>query len=233
MLNAVIPSWMSPYGTENDDNDKDKEKDNDKDKNKGNDKDNDEEEKKKEKKEEPPEPEPYFVANISEFNNTDRKTVHVPEIDKNGKENERPLILIKANNNFYALDLRCYHAGGPLSMGDIEDIEGNLCIKCPWHRYIIKLESGEGLYYGYDPIKKKKTGLTSKGKKQRKHKVIVNQNTNKIYIVLNNEEREYSSDQYAKKLNDEDEGPKNISFKIGGKSKGPAVESGKHKLDKI
>eukprot|EP00486_Rosalina_sp_Unknown_P007373 CAMPEP_0201572042 /NCGR_PEP_ID=MMETSP0190_2-20130828/15099_1 /ASSEMBLY_ACC=CAM_ASM_000263 /TAXON_ID=37353 /ORGANISM="Rosalina sp." /LENGTH=154 /DNA_ID=CAMNT_0047997339 /DNA_START=18 /DNA_END=478 /DNA_ORIENTATION=- len=151
MLNAVIPSWMK-YGTEEDDKDKDKDNDNDK----GGD-----EEKKENQVEEEPEPEPFYVAKLSDFNTTDRKTVHVPEIDSNGKENERPIILIKKLNTFYALDLRCYHAGGPLSMGDIEDVEGNLCIKCPWHRYIIKLDTGEGFYYGYDPIKKRKTGLAS------------------------------------------------------------------------
>ena len=200
MLNAVIPSWMK-YGQEEEE---EEDKDNDKDIQQ--------------------ETEPFFVAKLSEFNITDRKTVHVPEIDSNGKENERPIILIKKLNKFYALDLRCYHAGGPLSMGDIEDIEGNLCIKCPWHRYIIKLETGEGLYYGYDPIKKQKTGLASKGKKQRKHKVIINQNTDKIYIVLNKDKKEYGSDQYAKKLNDNDEGP---SINLGG------IHSGKSKLEKI
>ena len=210
MLNALIPDWMK-YGQEEDANDNNKDKDNDDEKKNDNATNDDDE------------PEPFFVANVSEFNNADRKTVHVPEIDKDGKRAERPLILVKAKNKFYALDLRCYHAGGPLSMGDIEDVEGNLCIKCPWHAYIIKLETGEGLYYGYDPIKKKKTGLTSKGRKQRNHKVIVNKNTNKIYIVLNKEAKEFSSDQYAKKMTDTDDGP---TIRLGGhaKSKGPASE---------
>eukprot|EP00483_Globobulimina_turgida_P012736 UN12759 len=189
MLNSIIPSWMK-YGQEPDDKDKE------------------DDEEKKENSNDDSGQEPVFVASLSDFNNTDRKIVHITQIlKKNGKKNERPIIILKVSNEFHALDLRCYHAGGPLSMGDIEDIEGNLCIKCPWHGYIIKIETGEGLYYGYDPIKKKKTGLTSKGQKQRKHKVIVNKNTNKIYIVLNTDEKEYGSDQYAKKLNDFDEGP--------------------------
>eukprot|EP01084_Bolivina_argentea_P167785 291113_1 len=196
MLTSIVPEWMKKYGKEQDDE------------NKGD-----------ENKQSISETEPVYVANLSDFNNTDRKTVHVKEIDKNGKENDRPLIIIKVLNKFYALDLRCYHAGGPLSMGDIEDIEGNVCIKCPWHNYIIKLDTGEGLYYGYDPIKKKKTGLQSKGKKQRKHKVIVDKKTNKLYVILNKDEKEYGSDQYAKKLNDLDEGPTiNLRGK-GGKKK--------------
>ena len=102
-----------------------------------------------------------------------------------------------------------------MDVGDIEDVEGNLCIKCPWHKYIIKLDTGEGLYYGYDPVKKRKTGLASKGKKQRTHRVIVNRNTNKIYIALNREAKEFGSDEYARKLNDADEGP---TINLGGKA---------------
>ena len=51
--------------------------------------------------------EPYYVADLSEFNYLkDRKTVHVPQKLKNGKIEERPIILLKVLNNFYALDLR-------------------------------------------------------------------------------------------------------------------------------
>ena len=65
--------------------------------------------------------------------------------------------------------------------------------------------------------------------------MIVNRNTNKIYIVLNKDKKIYDSDQYAKKLNDQDEGP-TINLGGGGKgkpSKGPAMDSGKYKLDKL
>ena len=76
---------------------------------KPNDDDNDggDEEKKEEINNE--EPEPVFVANLSEFSNSDRKTVHIPERGKDGKQKERPIIVVKANNHFFALDLRCYH----------------------------------------------------------------------------------------------------------------------------
>ena len=118
MLTSLIQSWMK-YGQ-----DEEKKDDND-------DEQNDDE------------VEPVFVARIADFNRTNRKTVHVPEIDEDGQQKERPIILVKANNTFYALDLNCYHAGAPLSTGDIEDVQGNLCIKCPWHRWAIKLDTGE------------------------------------------------------------------------------------------
>merc|ERR1712130_348805 len=124
-----------------------------------------------------------------------------------------------------ALDLHCYHVGLPLSTGDIEDIEGNLCIKCPWHRWIFKLESGEHLYhkieYETKPFRKKRI-LSSKGKQQRNHKVIVNANTNKIYIVLNKNKEEYGSDKYAKH--------KELRFKIGDMVQ---ANIGKYTLGKI
>lgn len=32
------------------------------------------------------------------------------------------------------MDSVCSHMGGPLGeQGDIEDIEGSACIRCPWH----------------------------------------------------------------------------------------------------
>jgi len=57
------------------------------------------------------------VGDVTEFKLLGRniKCVNVPQ--KNGKQ-DRPIILIKVNKDFYALDARCYHAGGPLEMGD-------------------------------------------------------------------------------------------------------------------
>ncbi len=49
----------------------------------------------------------------------------------------------------FALDHACYHHGGPLVDGDIEDVPGvGACVLCPWHKYRIALDSGEGFYVG-------------------------------------------------------------------------------------
>ena len=56
----------------------------------------------------------------------------------------------------YAIDAICFHAGGPLTLGDIEDVDGNPCIKCPWHHYLIKLDDGDKLYDSL--VKDPKTG---------------------------------------------------------------------------
>ncbi|XP_072174054.1 uncharacterized protein HI_0077-like [Diadema setosum] len=46
-------------------------------------------------------------------------------------------------DHFFAMDASCPHAGGPLDMGDIEEIEGHSCLVCPWHDYDFRLDNGE------------------------------------------------------------------------------------------
>jgi hypothetical protein len=41
------------------------------------------------------------------------------------------------------MDAACYHHGGPLGDGAIEDLGGATCVSCPWHKYRITL-GGEG-----------------------------------------------------------------------------------------
>ena len=72
-----------------------------------------------------------------------------------------------------ALDEFCYHHGGPLSGGDVEELPGGRCVVlCPWHKYRIDVRGGDCVYVGVDPA----TGATawkSKGVKQRTHPVDV------------------------------------------------------------
>eukprot|EP01138_Halocafeteria_seosinensis_P008233 gb/GECG01008414.1/.p1 GENE.gb/GECG01008414.1/~~gb/GECG01008414.1/.p1 ORF type:complete len:252 (+),score=33.92 gb/GECG01008414.1/:1-756(+) len=73
-----------------------------------------------------------------------------------------------------AMDHACYHHGGPLAGGDIEELGGQPCVVCPWHRYKISLVTGEGMYIGIDPMQKGPDGkpqqlVKSKGIKQRIH----------------------------------------------------------------
>lgn len=64
----------------------------------------------------------------------------------------RHVTLIRIDSTQYsAIDSICYHAGGPLGAGNIEDIvvEGNekiSCVRCPWHHYLISLKDGEKWY---------------------------------------------------------------------------------------
>ncbi len=46
----------------------------------------------------------------------------------------------------YCIDSICYHMGGPLTVGDIEDIGGEECVVCPWHHYAVTLRAGAKMY---------------------------------------------------------------------------------------
>ena len=67
----------------------------------------------------------------------------------------------------HCLDAVCYHAGGPLTEGDIEDFGGVRCVTCPWHKYKVDLVTGQGLYLDLD------RKVKSKGIRQRAHEVEV------------------------------------------------------------
>lgn len=36
----------------------------------------------------------------------------------------------------------CPHQGGPLALGDIEDVGGQLCVTCPWHGFKFNVRTG-------------------------------------------------------------------------------------------
>uniref|UniRef100_A0A3P8UTL5 Si:ch211-212d10.2 n=2 Tax=Cynoglossus semilaevis TaxID=244447 RepID=A0A3P8UTL5_CYNSE len=51
--------------------------------------------------------------------------------------------LFFVNGEFFAMDARCAHAGGPLCEGDIEEANGVLKVFCPWHDYEFELRTGK------------------------------------------------------------------------------------------
>ncbi|XP_070794879.1 Rieske domain-containing protein isoform X2 [Pituophis catenifer annectens] len=90
-----------------------------------------------------------------------------------------------------------YHdAGGPLDLGEIEDINGQPCIICPFHKYKITLNTGEGLYQAINP--KEPSAVPkwkSKGVKQRTHRVTVDNGN--VYVTLSDLLEYKESDYYA------------------------------------
>ncbi|KAI4540909.1 hypothetical protein MG293_008051, partial [Ovis ammon polii] len=94
-------------------------------------------------------------------------------------------------------------SGGPLHLGEIEVCKSKSvfnkfrsCIVCPWHKYKITLETGEGLYQSIDPKDPSaKPMWCSKGIKQRIHTVTVDNGN--IYVTLSNEPFKCDSDYYA------------------------------------
>ncbi|XP_060092409.1 Rieske domain-containing protein [Heteronotia binoei] len=112
--------------------------------------------------------------------------------------NGREIVVLYHDGKFYAMDCRCYHAGGPLHLGEIEDINGQVCIICPWHKYKITLATGEGLYQAINPREPSVTPKwRSKGVKQRTHHVTVDNGN--VYVTLSDIADSIDSDYYADK----------------------------------
>ena len=130
----------------------------------------------------------------------------------------RPIAIFRHNKQLYALDHHCYHAGGPLSEGDIEDLVlttkikkgktakseevNHPCVVCPWHKYKISLTTGEGIYLHADPFATtpQRPKNKSRGPKQRTH--LVWEENGYVYVVVGGTDNggtsiKYDSDYYA------------------------------------
>lgn len=108
----------------------------------------------------------------------------------------RDILVLYHQEQLHAMDMHCYHSGGALQYGDIEEFNGRLCIVCPWHKYKITLAEGEGLYQAVDDptAKPLRTHWRSKGVKQRIHKVT--EVNGDVYVTLNNSTETIDSDVY-------------------------------------
>lgn len=57
------------------------------------------------------------------------------------------LIYVEEKDEFYAMEAVCAHEGGPLEMGDIEDLgEDKWVIVCPWHHFEFDVVTGENSF---------------------------------------------------------------------------------------
>ncbi|XP_046543481.1 Rieske domain-containing protein-like [Haliotis rubra] len=130
--------------------------------------------------------EEVFVCHEADLVGSDRKRVTVCG---------RDVFIVKVRGQFYAMDSFCYHAGGPLHSGQIEDIGQWTCVRCPWHNYMICVANGEGIYESIDPFNlNKPPEMKSKGVKQRTHAVI--RRDGKLFVRLTNIDNTVESDHY-------------------------------------
>ena len=112
---------------------------------------------------------------------------------------DRHVSLINHKGEVYCLDSLCYHVGGPLGIGDIEDVGGRACLSCPCHLYKVTLESGEKLY-GSTKLdettgKLVPDGVKSAGVRQRTHEV--EKRADGWYVRLRLDGPSLESDKYA------------------------------------
>ncbi|KAM3849769.1 Rieske domain-containing protein-like [Diretmus argenteus] len=108
----------------------------------------------------------------------------------------RDILVLYHQGELHAMDMRCYHSGGPLQLGDIEEFDRRMCIVCPWHKYKITLAEGEGLYQAVEnpTARPLRTHWRSKGVKQRIHKVT--EVNGDVYVTLNESSETIESDTY-------------------------------------
>ncbi|KFW80820.1 Rieske domain-containing protein, partial [Manacus vitellinus] len=130
------------------------------------------------------------------------------DIKKSGritaKINGREIVVFYHEGKFHALDSRCYrkilaHMISMLQQLSIKyDIHGQACIVCPWHKFKITLETGEGLYEGINPLEPSPTPQwQSKGVKQRIHKLTIDNGS--VYVCPPDLSVSFDSDYFAEK----------------------------------
>ena len=87
-----------------------------------------------------------------------------------------------------------------MTLGDIEDVDAQPCIKCPWHQYLIRLKDGGKLYDSM--VMDKATGKLKPGgwktmpDLQRTHEVSTGSDGH-VYIRIDTSGKEVRSDNYA------------------------------------
>ena len=102
----------------------------------------------------------------------------------------RHLALIEHAGEVFCMDATCYHMGGPLLHADIEECgDFGPCVVCPWHRYLISLKTGNGLYVNLEGEH------CAKGVKQRVHSV--RRSGGKLLVQLQTVGERVESDTYA------------------------------------
>ncbi|KFP67457.1 Rieske domain-containing protein, partial [Cariama cristata] len=117
------------------------------------------------------------------------------------KVNGREVVVFYHEGKFHAMDSRCYRKifAHMISMlQQLGDINGHACIVCPWHKYRITLETGEGLYEAINPLEPSPTPQwKSKGVKQRIHKVTIDNGN--VYVSPPDLSVNFDSDYFADK----------------------------------
>ena len=135
------------------------------------------------------------VATISDLTKSPMKRIHT-------KVNGRNVSVLHTDDGIYCMDSVCSHMGGPLAVGDIEDLTDEKVIKCPWHSYRFSLKDGRKFSkpVSFDP--KSGCPISHDWKKseevyQRTHEIRV-ETDGEIFVRLNATAGEdIQSDRYA------------------------------------
>ncbi len=121
----------------------------------------------------------YKVAEYGQIE--DGKRLHV-------RVDGRYVTIFKQGGKLSAIDGICHHAGGPLTLGPLQDIEelGVTVVLCPWHKFMVTIDKGLKAYQSVEIIKGKPQNVGWKlGKMvQRVHEVY--EDANGLFVVGTN-----------------------------------------------
>jgi len=81
----------------------------------------------------------------------------VPNVTKSGLRksghlkislNEDDILLVYLKGRIHAFQEKCPHQGGPLELGEIEELpdKSSHCIKCPWHSWKFNIVTGDCVF---------------------------------------------------------------------------------------
>eukprot|EP00164_Ancoracysta_twista_P003399 GFYU01004538.1.p1 GENE.GFYU01004538.1~~GFYU01004538.1.p1 ORF type:complete len:217 (+),score=24.52 GFYU01004538.1:55-705(+) len=91
----------------------------------------------------------------------------------------RMVTLFRVSETHYTcVDSLCYHMGGALNEGDIEDIAGRVTVRCPSHGRRVDIRTGEAIESDLEG------NWFSQGVKQRTHACFVDFQSGAIYVNL-------------------------------------------------
>ena len=97
----------------------------------------------------------------------------------------RYVTVFRHHNKLSCIDAICHHAGGPLTLGRIQDIEdlGVSVVLCPWHAFMVTLDGGLKAYQAvkFTGSKPVNAGWTLGKVVQRPHKV--EEREDGLYVV--------------------------------------------------
>jgi len=118
----------------------------------------------------------YFIGNKGAPSEGNRLHVRV---------NNRYITIFRHKGELSAIDSICHHAGGPLTLGPVQDIEdlGIRVVLCPWHKFMVSIKDGVKAYQGVEFVNGKPVNAGWKLGKvvQRAHKIVEIESG--VYIV--------------------------------------------------
>mmetsp|Transcript_5620 Transcript_5620/g.5818 ORF Transcript_5620/g.5818 Transcript_5620/m.5818 type:complete len:195 (-) Transcript_5620:20-604(-) len=112
----------------------------------------------------------------------------------------RYVTVFRNKNILSCIDSICHHAGGPFTLGKLQDIEelgGLTVVLCPWHKFMVSIDGGIKVYKGVDFKNGKPVPAGWKTGKivQRPH--LVDERPDGLYVSLVITDEEVSSDKDA------------------------------------